>query len=106
MSFQRSKKSPKSPRRSPAKSTMGLSRTQPVVTTAVGGGSLSVTEKEFIEKGKQTMTSLLSTNYETPKYIICNLYKKELKLLRDFWFEPFSLIAVTNHYPLCRSVVP
>ena len=54
MSFQRSKKSPKSPRRSPAKSTMGLSRTQPAVSSAVGGGSLSVTEKEFVEKGKQT----------------------------------------------------
>ena len=52
MSFQRSKKSPKSPRRSPgAKSTMGLASTPVVTSSAVGGGSLSVTEKEFIEKG-------------------------------------------------------
>lgn len=61
MSFQRSKKSPKSPRRSPAKSTMGLSRTQPAVSSAVGGGSLSVTEKEFVEKGKQTADIYLLT---------------------------------------------
>ena len=61
MSFQRSKKSPKSPRRSPAKSTMGLSRTQPAVSSAVGGGSLSVTEKEFVEKGKQTAAIYLLT---------------------------------------------
>lgn len=65
MSFQRSKKSPKSPRRSPAKSTMGLTRTQPAVTSAVGGGSLSVTEKEFVEKGvltsSQTIPSIPSS---------------------------------------------
>ena len=54
MSFQRSKKSPKSPRRSPgAKSTMGLASTPVVTSSAVGGGSLSVSEKEFVEKGKK-----------------------------------------------------
>ena len=53
MSFQRSKKSPKSPRRSPAaKSMIGLASTPVITSLAVGGGSLSVSEKEFVEKGE------------------------------------------------------
>ena len=67
MSFQRSKKSPKSPRRSPgAKSTMGLASTPVVTSSAVGGGSLSVTEKEFIEKGNFLLIDSFSHVFRCP----------------------------------------